>query len=96
MNRQIAIWKQPKVAIFLLSFAFLAACNGTSDEETAEELIPPDHLHDTAWLVTAYENSAGELVDVLDDTEITANFSQETVDGGTVYGFTGCNDYHGD
>ena len=46
--------------------------------------------------MTAYENSEGELVDVLDGTEITANFSQERVDGGTVYGFTGCNDYHGD
>jgi heat shock protein HslJ len=96
MNRQIKIWKRPKVVIFLLLFAFLAACNRTSDEENTEELEPPDHLHDSAWLVTAYENSAGELVDVLDGTEITANFSQEKVDGGTVYGFTGCNEYHGD
>jgi heat shock protein HslJ len=96
MKQLIKIWKQPKVAIFLLLIAFLAACNGTSDEETAEELEPPDHLHDTAWQVTAYENSEGELVDVLDGTDITASFIQESVDGGTVYGFTGCNDYHAD
>jgi heat shock protein HslJ len=96
MNRQIKIWKQSKVVIFLLLFAFLAACNGASNEENTEELEPPDHLHDSAWLVTTYENSKGELVDVLDGTEITANFSQEKVDGGTVYGFTGCNDYQGD
>jgi heat shock protein HslJ len=96
MNQLIKIWNQSKVAIFFLLITFLVACNGTSDEETAEELIPPDHLHDTAWLVTAYENGKGELVDVLGGTEITANFSQEKIDGGTVYGFTGCNDYHGD
>jgi heat shock protein HslJ len=69
----------------------LAACGGA-----AEDLEPPEHLHDSAWLVTAYENSQGDLVDVLEGTEITANFSQERVDGGTVYGFTSCNDYHGD
>ena len=57
---------------------------------------PPDHLHDSAWSVTAYQNSDGDLVDILDGTEISANFSQTTADGGTVYGFAGCNDYHGD
>ncbi len=36
-----------------------------------------------------------ELVNVLAGTEITANFSQEQVDGGTVYGFASCNDYQG-
>ena len=36
------------------------------------------------------------MVDVLDGTDITASFSQESVDGGTTYGFTGCNDYQGD
>jgi heat shock protein HslJ len=75
---------------------FLVACSGASEEEAAVEMEPPDHLHGSAWLVTTYENSDGELVDVLDGTEITANFSQEKIDGGTVYGFTGCNDYHGD
>jgi len=96
MNHLIEIWKQPKVFILLLVLIFLAACNGASEGEAIEELVSPDHLHDTAWLVTAYENSEGELVDVLDGTEITASFSQEKVDGGTVYGFTGCNDYYGD
>jgi heat shock protein HslJ len=96
MNHLIEIWKQPKVFILLLILIFLAACSEASEEEAVEELVPPDHLHDTAWLVTAYENSEGELVDVLDGTEITTSFSQEKVDGGTVYGFTGCNDYYGD
>jgi heat shock protein HslJ len=81
--------------IFFLVIALLAACGSEAEEEAAEELEPPDHLHDTAWLVTAYQNSEGELVDVLEGTEITASFSQERADGGTTYGFTGCNDYHG-
>ncbi len=96
MNHLSKICLEPKVVILFVLVAFLAACSGTSDEETAEELTPPDHLHDTAWQVTAYQNSEGDLVDVLDNTEITASFSQESVDGGTVYGFTGCNDYHAD
>jgi len=96
MNHLKKISRQPEVFILLLVSTFLAACSGASEEEAIEELVPPDHLHDTAWLVTAYENSEGELVDVLDGTDITASFSQEKVDGGTVYGFTGCNDYHGD
>ena len=84
---------------FLLAFLFvtlLVACGGEAEEGTAEVLESPDHLHHTAWLVTAYQDSSGELVDVLDGTEITASFSQERADGGTTYGFTGCNDYHGD
>ena len=84
-----------RLALFLLFIALLAACGGGAGEEV-EELEPPDHLHDTAWLVTAYQDSDGELVDVLEGTEITASFSQERADGGTTYGFTGCNDYHGD
>jgi hypothetical protein len=59
-------------------------------------LVPPEHLHDSAWLVTGYENRVGELINVLDGTEITASFSQEKIDGGTVYGFTGCNAYERD
>ena len=85
----------PIMLIFLF-IALLAACASDGEEETAEELEALDHLHDTAWLVTSYQNSEGELVDVLEGTEITANFSQETIDGGTTYGFTGCNDYHAD
>jgi len=80
--------------LILFVILLLAACSGVV-EEPAETLDPPDHLHDIAWLVTAYDNGAGELVDVLQDTVITANFSQERADGGTVYGFTSCNDYHG-
>jgi heat shock protein HslJ len=94
MKKSRTHWLQ--FMIFFLVIALLAACGGEAEEEAAEELEPPDHLHDTAWLVTAYQDSTGELVDVLEDTEITANFSQERADGGTVYGFTGCNDYHGD
>jgi len=96
MKRLIKLLVSPAMVILFLLFVFLAACNGATEEEAAEDLEPPVHLHGTAWLVTAYENSEGELVEILEDTEITASFSQETVDGGTVYGFTGCNDYQGD
>jgi heat shock protein HslJ len=81
--------------ILILSLVMLAACRGDSEEEAAE-LEPPSGIHDTSWIVTAYEDRNRELVDVLDGTEITASFSQEKADGGTVYGFTGCNDYVGD
>ena len=81
------------ICFLVLSGSILAAC---SRNEAIENLEPPDHLHDTAWLVTAYQDDEGELVEVLEGTEITASFSQERADGGTVYGFTGCNDYHGD
>jgi heat shock protein HslJ len=94
--RLIKTWKKPGVLFILLSFALLVACNMSTEKGAAGELVPPENLHDSAWLVTAYENGAGELVNVLDGTEITANFSQERIDGGTVYGFTSCNDYHGD
>jgi heat shock protein HslJ len=94
MNHLMKIWKRPG-SLFLL-VALLVACSGASEDEAAEVLESPDHLHGTAWLVTAYQDSSGELVDVLDGTEITASFSQERADGGTTYGFTSCNDYHGD
>ena len=94
MNCSRIYWLQTIIA--LLFIALLAACGGTAEDEAAAELVPPERLHDTAWLVTAYQDSEGELVDVLEDTEITASFSQERVDGGTVHGFTGCNDYHAD
>jgi heat shock protein HslJ len=81
--------------LVFLFVALLAACGGEADEETAADLEPPDHLHGTAWQVTAYQDSNGELVDILEGTEVTASFSQERADGGTTYGFTGCNDYHG-
>jgi heat shock protein HslJ len=84
------------LVLLILSLALLAACRETSEEGAEEALQPPDHLHGSAWLVTAYEDRDGELVDVLEGTEITANFSQEQAEGGTVYGFTGCNDYVGD
>jgi heat shock protein HslJ len=93
MNHLMKIWKQP--GFMLLLVALLVACSGASEDKAAAGLDPPDHLHDAAWLVTAYQNSEGELFDVLEGTEITASFSQERADGGTVYGFSGCNEYHG-
>ncbi len=96
MSRLIKSWQRLVLAFFLLLFTLLAACNRAAEEEAAEDLNGPENLHDTAWLVTSYENSVGELVNVLDGTEITTNFSQEKVDGGTVYGFASCNDFQGD
>jgi heat shock protein HslJ len=95
MLRKSAAWRWPIAITLILSVVCLAACRGDS-EEGAAELEPPSGIHDTSWIVTAYEDRNGELVDVLDGTDITANFSQEKADGGTVYGFTGCNDYVGD
>ena len=95
MFRISAVWRWPMAITLILSLAMLAACGGTPEEEAAE-LEPPSGIHGTSWIVTAYQDRNGELVDVLDGTEIAANFSQEKVDGGTVYGFTGCNDYVGD
>lgn len=40
MNRLIKLWQRPKMVILLLLFAFLAAYNGTAEEEAAEELEP--------------------------------------------------------
>lgn len=59
------------------------------------DLEPPTTIHDTAWLVTSYDDGDGNLVEVLEGSEITAHFARERADGGTVYGFTGCNEYHG-
>ena len=60
-----------------------------------DDLEPPLTIHDTAWQVTSYDDGDGNLVEVLAGTEITAHFAQERADGGTVYGFAGCNEYHG-
>jgi hypothetical protein len=73
MKRLKKLWVGPAMVSLFLLFVFLAACNGAAEEEAAEDLEPHVHLHNTAWLVTAYENSEGELADVLEDTEITAN-----------------------
>jgi heat shock protein HslJ len=60
-----------------------------------DDLEPPLTIHDTAWQVTSYDDGDGNLVEVLAGTEITAHFARERADGGTVYGFAGCNEYHG-
>ena len=95
MFRKSAVWRRSMAITLILSVVCLAACSVVVEEEV-EELEPPSGIHDTSWIVTAYEDRNGELVDVLGGTQITANFSQEKADGGTVYGFTGCNDYVGD
>ena len=94
MRRPILLGQLPIPVMLVVFIAFLAACGRAGEE--AEELDPPSGIHDTSWIVTAYEDRNGELVDVLDGTQITASFSQEKADGGTAYGFTGCNDYVGD
>ena len=79
-----------RLVLLLFIAPLIGAC-----AEPADEQEPPLSIHDTAWLVTSYDDGTGSLVDVLEGTQITANFSQEQQDGGTVYGFAGCNDYHG-
>jgi heat shock protein HslJ len=92
MSQLPSFWRRFNLAILLLIVVFLAACGGTSEEEV-EELEPPTAIPGTSWLVTAYEDSAGKLVDVLEGTEITANFSRETPNSGLLTGFAGCNEY---
>jgi len=45
-------------------------------------------LEDRVWKLDSYVNDAGNLVNLLPDTEITAQFS-----GGVVGGSAGCNSY---
>ena len=68
MNHLVYI-RQWLALVFLMLFVSLAACRGGSEEEVTEDLEPPNHLHDTAWLVTAYQDGEGELVEVLEGTE---------------------------
>jgi len=82
--------------ITLLSIIMLLVVACSAEEDVAEDLTPPDHVHDTSWNVTHYDDGEGNLVEVLEGTEITAHFAKESADGGIVYGFTGCNEYHGD
>jgi heat shock protein HslJ len=48
-------------------------------------------LEGTLWELDSYMNSAGNLVTVLPDTEVTAQF-----ENGQVKGSGGCNNYWGD
>ena len=75
----------------LLSLGMLVVGCAAPDDD----LEPPLTIHDTAWQVTSYDDGDGNLVEVLAGTEITAHFARERADGGTVYGFAGCNEYHG-
>ncbi len=61
--------------------------------EEAEELDPPTAIPGTSWVVTAYDNGSGKLVDVLEDTDLTADFSREAPNKGTLSGSAGCNFY---
>ena len=81
-----------KSILFLLICLFLAACSG-SVEVPAEELDPPIGISGTSWIVTALDDGTGSLVDVLEGTEITAHFHEETQGSGFLTGFSGCNEY---
>ena len=76
-----------------LSLLFVACTSGT--EEPEQDLESPTTVHDTSWNVTSFDDGAGNMIEVLEGTEITAQFAKERIDGGTVYGSTGCNEYHG-
>ena len=81
-----------KSILSLLICLFLAACSG-SVEAPAEELDPPTGISGTSWIVTTLDDGTGNLIDVLEGTEITAHFHDETQGGGYLTGFSGCNEY---
>jgi heat shock protein HslJ len=92
MFRNSVVWRWPMAVTLILSAVILAACSVTPEEE-AEELEAPQAIPGTSWLVTAYDDGAGNMVDVLEGTEITAHFSRETPESGTLTGSAGCNEY---
>ena len=75
--------------LLILGLLFVACTTGT--DEAASDLESPTFIHDTAWNITSFDDGTGNMIEVLEGTEITANFAKERIDGGTVYGFTGCN-----
>jgi heat shock protein HslJ len=87
MRRPMLRWRPFVPVVLVLFIAIVAACGAS------EELEPPTTIPGTSWLVTAYDDGAGNMVNVLDGTELTAHFSRETPESGRVTGSAGCNDY---
>jgi heat shock protein HslJ len=59
--------------------------------QLARFTVQPEGLAGTAWRVTGYNNGRQAVVSVLDDTELTMEFSAD----GKVAGSAGCNRYMG-
>lgn len=71
-----------KTTVLLLSVVMLSSIAGCMDQEAPT-------LEGT-WNLDSYVNSAGTLVDVLPNTQVTLTFQ-----GGSVGGSAGCNSYGG-
>jgi heat shock protein HslJ len=91
MARKSAVWHFSKAAALVLLVTLSTACGVLG--KRAEELEPPPAIPGTSWLVAAYDDGAGNMADVLDDTEITAHFGRETPASGMLTGVAGCNGY---
>lgn len=77
------------VAMLLLLFTVPACSTTTEREPTMPE--KPAVLEDTTWSCTAYDDGTGELVDVLEGSQITVVFGTD----GSISGDAGVNTYNG-
>ena len=84
-------YKKSIVTLFVT--LFLAACSVDNAQEPVDDLEPPTAVPGTSWTATSYDDGTGNLVDVIEGTEITANFSRDTPVAGQLTGVAGCNDY---
>ncbi len=67
-----------------------AAQPPTTSQPTPMPAQPAPALEGSNWILLTYQNSAGNLIDVLSDTIVTLGFSEDKVQG-----HAGCNTYFG-